>query len=129
MCRALEPMNRHSMLYLSAAVSDFYIPHKDMATHKLQEWHAEVQKVPKCLSIIRDFWAPHCFCVSFKLETDFNVLRDKAKDALRKYGVNAVIANELHSRYEQVDLYLEVSAQWAVTPAAAAYCPINVLPQ
>ncbi len=109
MSRALEPMNRHSMLYLSAAVSDFYIPHKDMATHKLQEWCSEVQKVPKCLSMIRDFWAPHCFSVSFKLETDFNILGDKAKDALRTHGVNAVVANELHSRYEQVELYLEVS--------------------
>ncbi len=108
-CETLEPMNRYSMLYLSAAVSDFYIPDKDLATHKLQEWHLEIQKVPKCLSMIRDFWAPHCFCVSFKLETDHDKLSDKAKYALRSYGVHAVVANELHSRYEQVELYLEVS--------------------
>ncbi len=108
-CRTLEPMNRHSMLYLTAAVSDFYIPHKDMATHKLQEWNLDVQKVPKCLGMIRDFWAPHCFCVSFKLETDRDILRGKSKDALMSYGVHGVVANELHSRYEQVEFYLPVS--------------------
>ncbi len=98
------------MFYLSAAVSDFYIPYKDMEAHKLNEWNVEMQRVPKCISMLRDFWAPRCFCVSFKLETDFNVLRAKAKGAFTA-GVHAVVANELNSRYDKVALYLEVSVQ------------------
>ncbi len=90
-------------------MSDFYIPYKDMVTNKLQEWYSDVEKVPKCLGMIRDIWAPHCFCISFKLETDHDILRDKSKDALMSYGVHGVVANELHSRYKRVEFYLAVS--------------------
>jgi len=33
---ALKTMGRDGMTYLAAAVSDFFIPEKDMATHKIQ---------------------------------------------------------------------------------------------
>jgi phosphopantothenate-cysteine ligase len=48
---------------------------------------------------VRHDWAPQAFLVSFKLETDPSILLDKARGAIRAYGVNAVVANELHSRY------------------------------
>lgn len=42
--------------------------------------------------------------VSFKLETDHDILIKKAKGSIEKYGMHCVVANELHSRYEQVFL-------------------------
>jgi len=42
--------------------------------------------------------------VSFKLETDRDILLQKAQAAISKYQMNLVVANELHSRYDRVDL-------------------------
>lgn len=41
-------------------------------------------QVPKCLGMIRAEWAPDCFRVSFKLETDLERLLPKARVALKK---------------------------------------------
>lgn len=41
-------------------------------------------QVPKCLGMIGEEWAPHCFRVSFKLETDHERLLPKARVALEK---------------------------------------------
>jgi len=41
-------------------------------------------QVPKCLGMIRAEWAPDCFRVSFKLETDLERLLPKARVALQK---------------------------------------------
>lgn len=49
-------------------------------------------------------WATKCFFVSFKLETDHEILIKKAKGSISNYGMHCVVANELHSRYEQVFL-------------------------
>ena len=35
-CEALAPLGKRAMLYLAAAVSDFYIPAASMSEHKLQ---------------------------------------------------------------------------------------------
>ena len=40
--------------------------------------------------------------MSFKLETDPGLLRLKAEGALRRYGVHAVVANELGTRRDAV---------------------------
>lgn len=44
-----------------------------------------LQLVPKLLAPLVSLWVPHAFVVSFKLETDENLLISKAKDALNKY--------------------------------------------
>lgn len=41
-------------------------------------------KVPKCLGMIGEEWAPDCFRVSFKLETDLERLLPKARVALKR---------------------------------------------
>lgn len=41
---------------------------------------------------------------SVKLETDEEILLEKAKAAIRKYDVNMVVANVLHTRYDIVKL-------------------------
>ncbi|RHN68572.1 putative phosphopantothenate--cysteine ligase [Medicago truncatula] len=94
------------MFYLAAAVSDYYVPWKNMVEHKIQSGppllDVKLFQVPKMLSVIRKDWAPQAFCVSFKLETDSSILVNKANAALEKYKMHAVVANELATRKEQV---------------------------
>ncbi|KAK3246574.1 hypothetical protein CYMTET_43888 [Cymbomonas tetramitiformis] len=60
--------------------------------------------VPKMLGALRKEWAPQAFHVSFKLETDEEILAYKAVGALRKYDLHCVVANELHTRKDRVIL-------------------------
>lgn len=103
---SMKDLGSHGMFYLAAAVSDFYVPWESMAEHKIQSASGpldmRLSQVPKMLSALRSDWAPMAFCVSFKLETDINILLKKADMALRKYKMNAVVANELLTRKEEV---------------------------
>ena len=94
------------MLYLAAAVSDFYVPFGAMAEHKMQS-AAGVPTItltnsPKMLQPLRHEWIPEAFMVSFKLETDTSILVKKAQASIAKYGMNLVIANLLQTRKEEV---------------------------
>ncbi|KAK7311591.1 hypothetical protein RJT34_09836 [Clitoria ternatea] len=102
---SMRSISSRAMFYLAAAVSDYYVPWKDMVEHKIQSGHlldVKLVQVPKMLSMLRREWAPLAFCISFKLETDSNILLYKAGTALEKYKMHAVVANELSSRKEQV---------------------------
>lgn len=44
-----------------------------------------LQLVPKMLAPLVSFWVPHAYVVSFKLETDENLLITKARESLSKY--------------------------------------------
>lgn len=61
-------------------------------THKIQSGAGaptiQLQLVPKLLAPLVNLWVPHAFVVSFKLETDENLLISKARDALNKYHHN-----------------------------------------
>jgi phosphopantothenoylcysteine synthetase/decarboxylase len=93
------------MFYLAAAVSDFYLPWPDLPEHKIQsrdgELNLELQQVPKCLGLLRNEWAPTALHVSFKLETDEQLLLQKSKASITRYGVHCVVANELNTRTER----------------------------
>eukprot|EP00455_Lapot_gusevi_P051171 TRINITY_DN756_c0_g1_i3.p1 TRINITY_DN756_c0_g1~~TRINITY_DN756_c0_g1_i3.p1 ORF type:complete len:168 (+),score=36.03 TRINITY_DN756_c0_g1_i3:405-908(+) len=106
------------MLYLAAAVSDFYVPHSEMATHKIQSDHGplrlELPNTPKILGLVREEWAPHALMVSFKLETDPDLVVPKALRAIHKYGVHAVVANQLATRHQQVIL-VQAQSQEVIT--------------
>ncbi|CAD7957474.1 unnamed protein product [Amoebophrya sp. A120] len=98
----LQPLGKRAMLFLAAAVSDFYVPEKDMATDKIQSsvdgLSLTLQPVPKVLGEIRASWAPNSFLVTFKLETKSEpFLYEKAKGALKKYRCDCVVANMLQS--------------------------------
>lgn len=99
-------LQRHCMFYLAAAVSDFYVPWNSMVEHKIQSgvgpMAMELAQVPKMLMLLRHVWAPEAFCVSFKLETDTKILLKKAEAAREKYGMHAVVANELETRKQKV---------------------------
>ncbi|XP_029166039.1 phosphopantothenate--cysteine ligase [Nylanderia fulva] len=104
-CQALAPMENRAILYLAAAVSDFYIPSNEMSVHKIHSTGPptiSLQLVPKILAPLVSLWVPKAFVVSFKLETDESVLISKARTALNKYHHNLVIANMLQTRKQQV---------------------------
>ncbi|CAO2834452.1 unnamed protein product [Amaranthus hypochondriacus] len=103
---ALRDLGPHAMFYLAAAVSDFYVPWETMEEHKIQSaagpLDMRLAQVPKMLSMLRKDWAPLAFCISFKLETNSEILLEKASSALKKYNMHAVVANELATRKEEV---------------------------
>ncbi|KAL5018236.1 hypothetical protein ScPMuIL_003958 [Solemya velum] len=112
----LNSIGPQAMLYLAAAVSDFYIPKSDMPQHKIQSsdgpLQLELQLVPKMLEPLTREWCPNAFTVSFKLETDMEILLSKAKRALNKYNHQVVIANLLETRKTEVMVVTRDSDQW-----------------
>ncbi|NXM11470.1 PPCS ligase, partial [Ploceus nigricollis] len=100
------PTGSSVMFYLAAAVSDFYIPVSEMPEHKIQSSEGPLQitmkMVPKMLSPLVREWAPEAFVISFKLETDPQILLDKSRQALEKYRHQVVVANVLESRRTSV---------------------------
>ncbi|KAE8653884.1 Phosphopantothenate--cysteine ligase 1 [Hibiscus syriacus] len=108
---SMRSLERHAMFYLAAAVSDFYVPWKSMAEHKIQSASGpldmRLMQVPKMLSVLRTDWTPMAFCISFKLETDTKILLEKAIMALKKYKMHSVVANELLTRKEEVTVVTE----------------------
>ncbi|OWF49362.1 phosphopantothenate--cysteine ligase-like [Mizuhopecten yessoensis] len=105
-CQAVNNMNNKAMLYLAAAVSDFYIPKEQMPEHKIQSGDGPLQlsleMVPKMLQPLVKEWVPDAFVVSFKLETDQELLVKKAQQALAKYCHQVVVANLLETRKKEV---------------------------
>lgn len=103
---SMKNLEKRAMFYLAAAVSDFYVPWKSMVEHKIQSASGPLDmrlvQVPKMLSVLRNDWVPMAFCISFKLETDSNILLEKAEKALKKYKMHLVVANELSTRKEVV---------------------------
>uniref|UniRef100_A0A8D8T722 Phosphopantothenate--cysteine ligase n=1 Tax=Cacopsylla melanoneura TaxID=428564 RepID=A0A8D8T722_9HEMI len=79
-----------------------------MPEHKMQSGDGpptiSLQLVPKMLSPLTSVWSPKAFVVSFKLETNPEILVKKAKAALDKYHHKLVIGNLLHSRKFEVVL-------------------------
>lgn len=122
---AINDCQSLGLIYLTAAVSDFYIPKSQMSEHKIQSQEyglsetdgvksesialdennclcIQLSPVPKMIPLLRKEYAPNAFCVSFKLETDKNILLEKSKLAIQKYNVHMVIGNVLSTRYDKV---------------------------
>ena len=97
-----------ALIYLAAAVSDFFIPLTDLAEHKIQSREGPLEikmdPVPKMLRALVKEWAPEAFVVSFKLETDPELLLAKARGALSKYGHQLVVGNILNTRKRTVTM-------------------------
>lgn len=132
LAKLMRPLGSKALFYLAAAVSDFFIPRDRMAEHKIQssevpasankeqseiytgENEAEpprnskklvinLDPVPKFLHSLVDGWAPPgSMVVSFKLETDPNLLVYKAQTALQRYSHHLVIGNLLSTRKWEV---------------------------
>nr|XP_033777705.1 phosphopantothenate--cysteine ligase isoform X2 [Geotrypetes seraphini] len=101
------------MFYLAAAVSDFYIPASEMPEHKIQSSSGPLQitmkMVPKMLSPLVREWAPQAFVISFKLETDPDIVIDRARQALATYRHQVVVANILDTLRTHVILVTQNS--------------------
>ena len=66
------------ILYLAAAVSDFYLPEEDIKTHKIQSHPHEpltitLKPVEKVLTKLVKNWCPNAFVVSFKVIPKQNI--------------------------------------------------------
>jgi len=106
--KILSVLEEKAMYYLAAAVSDFFIPPERMVEHKIQSraggLNLSLDQVPKFLKPLVSEWAPKGFIVSFKLETDPELLISKARQALQRYGHQIVIGNMLLTRKRVVHL-------------------------
>ncbi|KFY34961.1 hypothetical protein V494_06336 [Pseudogymnoascus sp. VKM F-4513 (FW-928)] len=157
----MRPLGAHGLLYLAAAVSDFFVPPTRMVEHKIQSTDAvkknapvspegsnlgivdrspgpegspldttndspgsedevfdnfdssprvprskrlivDLDPVPKFLKNLVDGWAPEGMIVSFKLETDPDILVHKAEYSLERYQHHLVIGNLLSTRKWEV---------------------------
>eukprot|EP00934_Nitzschia_sp_Nitz4_P002164 Nitzschia sp. Nitz4//scaffold101_size76361//63422//64756//NITZ4_005612-RA/size76361-processed-gene-0.44-mRNA-1//-1//CDS//3329532188//2164//frame0 len=120
--QSLSDSQSLALLFLAAAVSDFYVPKSQRAEHKIQSRDVggdqgdgsltvTLAPVPKVMGLIRSTWAPNAFVCSFKLETNSSILRQKAERAIREYGSHMVVGNLLETRYQQV---------WILAPPPSA---------
>ncbi|PWN98836.1 DFP-domain-containing protein [Tilletiopsis washingtonensis] len=104
--REMQLLGRDGLYYLAAAVSDFFVPRTKTPQHKIQSGKGslmiEMDQVPKVLKPMVEQWAPEGFVVSFKLETDPDLLIPKAQAALERYGHQVVIGNDLALRKQEV---------------------------
>eukprot|EP00931_Biecheleriopsis_adriatica_P039658 TRINITY_DN22668_c0_g1_i2.p1 TRINITY_DN22668_c0_g1~~TRINITY_DN22668_c0_g1_i2.p1 ORF type:complete len:317 (-),score=60.90 TRINITY_DN22668_c0_g1_i2:70-999(-) len=119
---SLQAAGADALIMLAAAVSDFYVPETEMATEKIQSrahdgLTIQLKNVPKLLGAVR-IWAPQAFIISFKLETNQNILLAKAAGSLQKYGVDVVCSNLLQTIRDLVTVIepdpastIQVSAQ------------------
>ncbi|KAI5364566.1 Putative DNA/pantothenate metabolism flavoprotein [Septoria linicola] len=127
----MHPLGANALFYLAAAVSDFFVPAERMVEHKIQSSEdfnkkkdltdgdrqqtkepaahmdgkllkIDLDPVPKFLKLLVDGWAPRAMIVSFKLETDPALLKDKCAYALKKYAHHLVIGNMLNTRKFEV---------------------------
>ena len=117
----MQLLGSSALIYLAAAVSDFFIPRNKLAEHKIQSrgpgrtatteaspaTHSdklilELDPVPKFLSHLVSTWAPSAMTISFKLETDSTLLISKAKSSLARYHHHLVIGNVLATRRSEV---------------------------
>lgn len=144
----MRPLGSDALFYLAAAVSDFFVPADKMVEHKIQSSEdfnppkgaetgtqgetmpaarmegkkliIDLDPVPKFLKLLVDGWAPRAMIVSFKLETDPDLLSVKAQHALTKYSHHLVIGNLLFTRKWEV-LFVSASEgpNWIRVPLAS----------
>ncbi|KAF8624272.1 hypothetical protein AX15_005957 [Amanita polypyramis BW_CC] len=111
----LSVLGKNAMYFLAAAVSDFFLPRQKMSEHKIQSGKGnlsiEMDQVPKILKPMVDEWTRDGFIVSFKLETDQNLIIPKSRAALERYGHQVVIGNDLYKRKVQVVLISRKNGQ------------------
>lgn len=98
------------MLYLAAAVSDFYLPFEEMPEHKIQSRSKtdglmlKLKNSPKLLKEIRKN-SEGFIMVSFKLETDEEILDQKVEKSFREYSSDFIVGNLLQTKDFEVLLY------------------------
>ena len=127
-----KPLGPRTLFYLAAAVSDFFIPADRLEEHKIQSRETadgkgsgkkliiDLDPVPKFLKTLVQQWAPKgSMVVSFKLETDPELLVSKAEESLSRYQHDCVIGNLLTTRkWEVVFITRDRGEKWIRVPKA-----------
>lgn len=107
-CKQVNSLGNNVIIYLAAAVSDFYLPKNEMPTHKIQSGYGGLdlclKPVPKLVGKLKNDWCPNAYIVTFKLETDPNLLKAKSQSSLDKYKHQVVIGNILENRKNNVSI-------------------------
>ena len=103
----LSKLSTRAALYLSAAVSDYYLTERYVSEHKIcsddqEDLEIILSPVPKMIDLLRTICAPEAFLVSFKLETEDSLVIDRAVKSLKRYGHHLVVANVLKTRRQKV---------------------------
>jgi len=105
---ALIPVQSRVLFYSAAAVSDYFLPESLLSPHKISSEQASLDlhlvSTPKKLGLIKQL-CPQAYVVSFKLETEGGRIEAAARTAIRKYGVDLVVGNELEKREVECRLY------------------------
>ncbi|CAF1089353.1 unnamed protein product [Rotaria sordida] len=118
LCYLLKPFGRSVLIYLCAAVSDYYIPNDELTEHKIpsgqNELIIQLKPVPKLLGSIKGEYAPDALIVSFKLETDEKILEEKCLQSANKYNQDIIIGNLLKTRRDQVRIFERMKKQWTI---------------
>lgn len=70
----------------------------------------ELLPVPKKLGVIKQI-NPNAFAISYKLETDEEILESKALMSLKKYNMDMVIANLLQTFRTECTIYKSIKNQ------------------
>ncbi|KAL1500347.1 hypothetical protein AB1Y20_013011 [Prymnesium parvum] len=131
--RALDAAGPAAIIYLAAAVSDYYVPEDQMVEHKIQSGATSAEHtpgglvlklwpVPKLLGELKrakEPWAANAFVVGFKLETNRAILLAKAAGSIAKYGLDVVCANMLQSYKSAVTLVTQHGCDIPTVTAAA----------
>jgi len=114
----LKPYPSCPLFILAAAVADFYLPEIGLPRDKIQSKCGDGEPLsltllptPKALRVLTREWCPGARVVSFKLETDSGLLESKAREALEKSGVAAVVANLLETRHKEVRVFQREGAE------------------
>lgn len=159
----MRPLASSALLYLAAAVSDFFIPPERLPEHKIQSTCAvdrdsdkvldsrtliedeafdnfdssptvprskrliiNLDPVPKFLKNLVDGWAPEGMIVSFKLETDPEILIKKAQYSLERFQHHLVIGNLLSTRKSEVVFVTPGQEhRWIRTPKFTSKDPVS----
>uniref|UniRef100_A0A6G3MGV3 Uncharacterized protein C4B318 (Trinotate prediction) n=1 Tax=Henneguya salminicola TaxID=69463 RepID=A0A6G3MGV3_HENSL len=103
----LQARTVRCMYILAAAVSDYYIPIQFMVNEKFRgddfsTIFKNSKKTPKILPFLFNYYAHASLFVTFKLETDKNILFKNCFDSLDKIGNTVIIGNLLNTRQNEV---------------------------
>lgn len=115
----IKQLERRSIIYLAAAISDFIIPEDKLSEHKIQskdeEGHSKktieltLYPAPKDLYKIKEGLNKHSMLITFKLETNEDILKTKSYQAINKTKCDLVVANVMDKRYDEIHLYINSS--------------------
>ena len=109
----LAPIGQRACIISAAAVSDFYIPPDELPTHKIQSDGQGLSLVLKPTpKMLKNLVEAGVIVVSFKLETDPELLKTKSEQAVANYGVGMVVGNVLSTRYSEVQILR--NGKWTV---------------